>query len=261
MQHRRARFIGFLCLPLLLSAVIAPGETSLGFGFRLLGGDLRLAVAPDPLGGPAGGTVLGLAVGAGYQTASWYRTGDDARFEPGEADRAHTPNPNADLLLGVTQGLVQVGSAGTLSAFLYYRGGLDYYLQNSAGDALLLASGRPDVPWLWHNEALAGLVLDATREAQHPLLARGFYVQASVAASPPWLGNDLLGSTDYQRVSLMAVVLLPPLERRGVWLNGVGRFEADLITGLLRFGKFNTPATEVRWSPFVVSTTQRCISR
>jgi hypothetical protein len=190
---------------------------------RLWGGDVAWGYKGWQLF-PGLDTVLWVSAGAGYQSANFYEPDDDSgvvgepRFNP----------VGGDWRLGVAQGILYNPGQGRnlLEALLLYRGKYQKYLNAEA-----IPPTYPDQTGILQNSFLTGLVFDTSLTNKQFKTKRGIYSALTLELVPNWLGNDILGDSDYSRLGCVAEGYLPVHESRLVSVYLAERVMFDYLFG------------------------------
>ena len=178
---------------------------------------------------PGVDTILWGSAGGGWQDNLYFGADDDTVAPPrSERDTIDYVNLNVDWRFGAAQGIVfnPAQNRNLVEFFLFYRGKYQYYLyDNGVLDPL------PERNGLLQNSLFTGLLFDNTTRDKVTLNRRGVYSALSAELAPAWLGNDVLGLSDYWRLSLIVTGYLPVLDTPVLSLYLADRVLFDRIFG------------------------------
>jgi hypothetical protein len=169
-------------------------------------------------------TVLWASAGAGYQSANFYQLYDDS----GVAEEPRFNPVGGDWRLGVAQGIVYnlEQNRNLVEALLLYRGKYQKYLNAEA-----IPPSYPDQTGILQNSFLTGLVFDTSLKNEQFKTKRGIYSALTLELVPGWVGNDILGDSDYSRLGYIAEGYLPVHESRLVSVYLADRVMFDYLFG------------------------------
>jgi hypothetical protein len=225
MRKRLQVLIVLFCL-----AAAAPGLSALPedllfrWDVRFWGGDVALGWKGWHLV-PGVDTVLWASVGGAWQNNLFFAGGDDTVVPA--PDAVSYGNWNADWRFGVAQGLVfnPEQDRNLVELLLLYRGKVHHYT-----DQAVLA-GLPEQDGLLQHSLTAGLLFDNTFEEKPSLNMRGVYGVLSAEFAPDWLGNTVLGRSDFWRLCLGLTGYLPVLDTPTLSIYLADRVLFDRIFG------------------------------
>jgi hypothetical protein len=223
------RKFGCLALVMLFGFAAAglpalPEDLLFRWDVRFWGGDVALGWKGWDIV-PGVDTILWASVGGAWQN-NFYFAGDDELAPP--LDTVSYGNWNADWRFGVAQGILfnPEQDRNLLELLLLYRGKVHHY----SYDNLVLA-GLPEEDGLLQHSLTAGLLFDNTAEDKPSLNMRGLYSVLSAEFAPEWLGNDVLGLSDFWRLCLGVTGYLPVLDTPTVSIYLADRVLFDWIFG------------------------------
>jgi hypothetical protein len=219
MKNRMLTIVFFLIVPVLLFADDAPQSPApaardpflFTWGVRLLGADIGigwrgLTQEPNP------DTIIWVIAGGGYEWLNYFRLPDNQLYTGGGGyDPAYT-RICGRLDLGLAQGFVwnERLKHNLFEGYAFFRTRLDYMFNDpTVVNALVFASGRPDVPGLFQASLFAGVSYKDLDDTDPHRILNGFYGEASVEWGPQFLLNDLYGRADFVRLNLTARGFLP----------------------------------------------------
>jgi hypothetical protein len=178
---------------------------------------------------PGVDTVLWASTGGGWQSNLLFDDPDDstapARAQLDTIDYSYL---SLDWRLGVAQGLVfdPAQDRNLVELLLLYRGKYQHYLYDHG-----VLDGLPERDGLLQHSLVVGLLFDNTFRDKISLNRRGYYGALSAELVPRWLGNDVLGLSDYWRLSLVLIGYQPVLASPGLSIYLAERFLLDRIFG------------------------------
>ncbi len=153
-------------------------------------------------------TVLWASAGGGWQGNRYFASDDDT-LVPADPDAARYDNLNVDWRLGVAQGILfnPAQDRNLLEFLLLYRGKYHDYFDDNG-----VLTGLPEENGLLQHSFTAGLLFDNVSVERPSLNSRGIYAVLSAEFAPEWLGNDVLGRSDFWRLSLGVTGYQPILD-------------------------------------------------
>jgi hypothetical protein len=242
-------------LSLAAAALPALGGEDLLFQWdpRLWGGDVALGWKGWDIV-PGVDTVLWGSVGGAWQNNLYFGAADDTVVpDRPDQDTIAYVNLNADWRFGAAQGIVfnPAQNRNLVEFLLFYRGKIQHYLyDNGVLDPL------PERNGLLQHSLFTGLLFDNTTKDKASLNRRGIYSVLSAELAPAWLGNEVLGLSDYWRLSFIVTGYQPVLDTPAVSIYLADRVLFDRIFGnevpVTALGSIGT-LTEV---PFVSDSLQ-----
>lgn len=231
------RLLARIALGALLVVVVLPGwsQDSPGiyveFDPRIIGANLRvgyrLPLLEDRL------TSISALGGGAWGGEAYYRFKDDTLYPPGEPADAATHNRWTFIWdAGIEQDLSRSPDL-LVAPFIFYRGMRNTNLADPGEKPLILKSQRPDATAILMNVLLFGGYVDGVTENEEYATKSGIYGEASAAYAPPWLANDIVGTSDFTRWNLTLNGFLPMATfespKAGAYLAGF--LAADWVTG------------------------------
>jgi hypothetical protein len=176
---------------------------------------------------PGVDTVLWASAGAGYQASHYFDSADDDTLVPADPDAALYHNLNVDWRFGVAQGIVfnPAQNRNLVEFLLLYRGKYHHYVDENGVLPLVEQDG------LLQHSLTTGLLFDNTAVDRPSLNSRGIYAVLSAEFVPDWLGNAVLGESDFWRLSLGLTGYLPVLDNRVVSIYLADRVILDRLFG------------------------------
>ena len=178
---------------------------------------------------PGVDTVFWASAGGAYQSNLWFAGPDDtvvpARSDQDAIDYAYL---TADWRLGVAQGIAfnPEQNRNLVELLLLYRGKFHHYLyDNGVLDPL------PERDGLLQHSILTGLVFDNTFRDRASLNRRGLYSALTAEFTPAWLGNEVLGVSDFWRLSWIVTAYQPVLDTPTVSIYLAERLLLERIFG------------------------------
>ncbi len=213
-------------LPALPALPVLPEDVLFRWDVRLWGGDLALGWKGWDLF-PGVDTVLWASAGAAYQSNLWFEGASDYVVTVRSAlDTVQYYNVNVDWRLGVAQGIVYnpAQDRNLVEFLVLYRGKYHHYIFNTG-----FVPSFPEENGLLQNSILTGLLFDNTYTYKTSLNRRGLYTVLSAEFTPAWLGNEVLGASDFWRLSWIVTGYLPVLDTRTVSIYLADRILLDRI--------------------------------
>ena len=178
---------------------------------------------------PGVDTILWGSAGGGWKNNLYFGAADDtAGPARPDLDTIAYVNLNVDWRFGAAQGIVfnPEQNRNLVELFLFYRGKYQYYLyDNGVLDPL------PERNGLLQHSLFTGLLFDNTTRDKASLNRRGLYSVLSAELAPAWLGNDVLGLSDYWRLSLIVTGYQTVLDTPAVSIYLADRLLFDRIFG------------------------------
>ena len=203
-----------------------PEDLLFKWDVRIWGGDVAFGWKGWDLF-PGVDTVLWASTGGGWQ-GSHYFSSDDDSLVPADPDDALFKNLNVDWRLGVAQGILfnPAQERNLLEFLLLYRGKYHDYSDDNG-----VLTGLPEENGLLQHSFTLGLLFDNTLVDKPSLNSRGIYAVLSAEFAPDWLGNDVLGASDFWRLSLGLTGYQPVLDSPGISIYLADRVLFDRIFG------------------------------
>jgi hypothetical protein len=204
-----------------------PEDLLFKWDVRIWGGDVAFGWKGWDLF-PGVDTVLWASTGGGWQGSHYFDGSDDDTLGPADPDTALYKNLNVDWRFGVAQGILfnPAQERNLLEFLLLYRG--KYHDYSDDHDVL---TGLPEENGLLQHSLTLGLLFDNTLVDKPSLNSRGIYAVLSAEFAPDWLGNDVLGASDFWRLSLGLTGYQPVLDSPGISIYLADRVLFDRIFG------------------------------
>jgi hypothetical protein len=177
---------------------------------------------------PGVDTVLWASAGAGYQASHYFSGPDDHTLALADPNTVRYENLNVDWRFGVAQGILfnPAQDRNLVEFLLLYRGKYhDYFDKNN------VLAGLPEQGGLLQHSLTAGLLFDNTSVDKPSLNSRGLYAELSAEFAPEWLGNDVLGTSDFWRLSLGLTGYQPVLDTPALSIYLADRVLLDHLFG------------------------------
>jgi hypothetical protein len=224
---RKSWFFALVLLFGVAAAVLPalPEDLLFRWDVRFWGGDVALGWKGWDLV-PGVDTVLWASVGGAWQNNLYFDDPGDELAPP--LDTVSYGNWNTDWRFGVAQGIVfnPEQERNLVEFLLLYRGKYHHY-----GDDNGVLAGLPEQYGLLQHSLTAGLLFDNTAEDKPSLNTRGIYAALSAEFAPRWLGNDVLGLSDFWRLCLGVTGYQPVLDTPTVSIYLADRVLFDWIFG------------------------------
>ncbi len=213
-------------LPELTALPALPEDVLFRWDARIWGGDAAFGWKGWDLF-PGVDTVLWASAGAGYQ-ASHYFDFDDDSVIPVDPGSFLYNNLNVDWRFGVAQGILfnPAQNRNLVELLLLYRGKYQHYVDKNG-----VLAGLPEQNGLLQHSLTVGLLFDSTSEDKPSLNSRGLYAVLSAELVPERLGNDVLGKSDFWRLSLGLTGYQPVLDSPTVSIYLADRLMLEHIFG------------------------------